>query len=157
MAGSFVRWFEGQTGVAGTDIHLEPAFAIAVCRIEVASANAAVDPVAAIRNNGSPLSRVATKSMLSRLRKYVLRAVRNFRERGRPDGRASGNPRRHRRKAARRTDQVGPVGSGGSSRRCRTKVRRCHRRFWTVRARSATEDAPTGIERPSTDGGVAAT
>lgn len=67
MAGSFVRWFEGQTGVSAADIHLEPAFAIAVCRIEVASANAALDPVAAIRNNGSPLSRVATKAMLSRL------------------------------------------------------------------------------------------
>jgi hypothetical protein len=67
MTRGFVEWFESECGRVSDELLLEHAFAIAVCRIEDASAQSARDPIAAVSNRGSAFSRVATKSMLGQL------------------------------------------------------------------------------------------
>jgi hypothetical protein len=63
----FVDWFERRLGFAASELQLDHAFVIAVCRIESAAAQNATDPIAAVSNTASPQSRQATKAMLRSL------------------------------------------------------------------------------------------
>lgn len=64
---TFVEWFERETGRSASELQLEAAFDVAVCRVESAAAQRAVDPIACLGNRSSRFSRGATKSMLGNL------------------------------------------------------------------------------------------
>jgi hypothetical protein len=64
---AFTDWFESESRQSADEILLEHAFMIAVCRIEAAASRNASDPIACFGSRTSKVSRLATKSMLSRL------------------------------------------------------------------------------------------
>jgi hypothetical protein len=64
---SFIDWYESRLGLAASELRLDHAFVIAVCRIEKAAAQNATDPIAAMSNAASPRSRQSTKAMLGSL------------------------------------------------------------------------------------------
>jgi hypothetical protein len=63
----FVDWFEEESGFDASELRLDHAFVVAVCRIENAVAQNAIDPITSVSNAGSPRSREATKAMLRNL------------------------------------------------------------------------------------------
>jgi hypothetical protein len=64
---SFEQWFASVSRCDPADFQLADAFAIAVCRIEMASTLRAPDPIVSVGNHACSSSRRVTKAMFTRL------------------------------------------------------------------------------------------